>query len=142
MALFARLVHDAFGGAVGDWSQVLALLATLSMFLGAIAAIGQRNIKRLMAYSSIAHMGFALVGLAAGTTIGVQSMLVYMAVYVAMNVGTFAFILSMEKDGAPVTDIGALNQYAKRESVKALALLVLLFSLAGVPPMLRFFAKI
>jgi NADH-quinone oxidoreductase subunit N len=141
MALFARLVHDAFGGAVGDWSQVLALLATLSMFLGAIAAIGQRNIKRLMAYSSIAHMGFALVGLAAGTVMGVQSMLVYMAVYVAMNVGTFAFILSMEKDGATITDIGALNHYAKREPVKALAVLVLMFSLAGVPPMLGFFAK-
>ncbi|MEZ5734018.1 MAG: NADH-quinone oxidoreductase subunit NuoN [Paracoccaceae bacterium] len=141
MALFARLVHDAFGGAVGDWSQVLALLATLSMFLGAVAAIGQRNIKRLMAYSSIAHMGFALVGLAAGTAMGVEAMLVYMAVYVAMNVGTFAFILSMEKDGATVTDIGALNQYAKREPVKALAVLILMFSLAGVPPMLGFFAK-
>jgi NADH-quinone oxidoreductase subunit N len=86
-------------------------------------------------------MGFALVGLAAGTVMGVQAMLVYMAVYVAMNVGTFAFILSMEKDGAPVTDIGALNQYAKREPIKALALLVLMFSLAGVPPMLGFFAK-
>ena len=141
MALFARLVHDAFGGAVGEWSQVIALLAALSMFVGAIAAIGQRNIKRLMAYSSIAHMGFALMGLAAGTQMGVQAMLTYMAVYVAMNIGTFAFILSMERDGVPVTDIGALNQFAKREPVKALAVLILMFSLAGVPPMLGFFAK-
>lgn len=141
MALFARVVHDAFGAAVQDWSQVLALLATLSMFLGAIAAIGQSNIKRLMAYSSIAHMGFALVGLAAGTQAGVQAMLIYMVVYVAMNVGTFAFILSMERDGAPVTDIEALNLYSKAEPVKALAVLVLMFSLSGVPPMLGFFAK-
>ncbi|MBC7142998.1 MAG: NADH-quinone oxidoreductase subunit NuoN [Rhodobacteraceae bacterium] len=141
MALFARVVHDGFGAAVQDWSQVLALLAVLSMFLGAIAAIGQKNIKRLMAYSSIAHMGFALVGLAAGTQAGVQAMLIYMAVYVAMNVGTFAFILSMERDGAPVTDIEALNLYSKVEPVKALAVLVLMFSLAGVPPMLGFFAK-
>lgn len=141
MALFARLMHDAFGPAARDWTQVVAVLSVLSMFIGAIAAIGQRNIKRLMAYSSIAHMGFALIGLAAGTQLGVQAMLTYMAVYVAMNVGTFAFILSMERDGAPVADIAALNQFARREPVKALAVLVLMFSLAGVPPMLGFFAK-
>ena len=135
------MLFDAFGGAIGDWSQVIALLAVLSMFLGAVAAIGQRDIKRLMAYSSIAHMGFALVGLAAGTQAGVQAMLTYMAVYVAMNLGTFAFILSMEKDGRHVADIDDLNLYAKREPAKALALLVLMFSLAGVPPMLGFFAK-
>ena len=141
MALFARLVFDAFGAAVADWSQVIAVISALSMFVGAIAAIGQRNIKRLMAYSSIAHMGFALMGLAAGTEAGVKAMLIYMAVYVVMNVGTFAFILSMEKDGAPATDIDTLNLYAKKEPIKALAMLVLLFSLAGVPPMLGFFAK-
>ena len=139
MALFARLVFDAFGAAVADWSQVIAVISALSMFVGAIAAIGQRNIKRLMAYSSIAHMGFALMGLAAGTEAGVKAMLIYMAVYVVMNVGTF--ILSMEKDGAPATDIDTLNLYAKKEPIKALAMLVLLFSLAGVPPMLGFFAK-
>ena len=141
MALFARVMHDAFGGAVADWQQIMALLAVLSMFLGAFAAIGQTNIKRLMAFSSIAHMGFALMGLAAGTVLGVQAMLVYMAIYVTMNVGTFAFILMMEKDGQPVTDIAALNMYAKREPSRALAMLVLLFSLAGVPPMLGFFGK-
>ena len=141
MGLFARVMWDAFGSASSDWSQIIALLSVLSMFLGAIAAIGQRDIKRLMAYSSIAHMGFALVGLAAGTQMGVQAMLTYMAVYVAMNLGTFAFILSMEKDGQPVTDIESLNLYSKREPLKAMALLVLMFSLAGVPPMLGFFAK-
>ena len=111
------------------------------MFLGAVAAIGQTNIKRLMAYSSIAHMGYALMGLAAGTAFGVQALLVYMAIYVTMNVGTFAFILMMERDGQPVTDISALRMYSKREPGKALAMLVLLFSLAGVPPMLGFFGK-
>jgi len=141
MGLLARLLHDAFGTATADWGQIIALLAVLSMFLGAIAAIGQRDLKRLMAYSSIAHMGFALLGLAAGSAAGVEAMLVYMAVYVAMNVGTFAFILSMEKDGTPVTSIDALHLYARAEPLKALAMLVLLFSLAGVPPMLGFFAK-
>ncbi|MEY8839956.1 NADH-quinone oxidoreductase subunit NuoN, partial [Cribrihabitans sp. XS_ASV171] len=110
MGLFARLLHDAFGGAVADWQQVIVLLSVLSMFLGGIAAIGQRDIKRLMAFSSIAHMGYALIGLAAGTAAGVQAMLIYLAVYVTMNVGTFAFILMMERDGKPVTDIDALRQ--------------------------------
>jgi len=141
MGLFARVLHDAFGNAVSDWSQIVALLSVLSMFLGAVAAIGQTNIKRLMAFSSIAHMGYALMGLAAGTAFGVQTMLVYMAIYVTMNVGTFAFILTMQKDGAPVTDIAALNMYSKRSPGRALAMLVLLFSLAGVPPMLGFFGK-
>ncbi|WP_120500809.1 NADH-quinone oxidoreductase subunit NuoN [Roseovarius sp. EL26] len=142
MGLFARVVHDAFGGVVGDWQQVVALLSVLSMFLGAVAAIGQRDIKRLMAYSSIAHMGYALMGLAAGTAFGVQAMLVYMAIYVTMNVGTFAFILSMERDGQPVTDIDSLNMYSRSHPGRALAMLILMFSLAGVPPMLGFFGKI
>ncbi len=141
MALFARVVHDAFGGIVGDWQQIVAFLSVVSMFLGAIAAIGQTDIKRLMAYSSIAHMGFALMGLAAGTAFGVQAMLIYMAIYVTMNVGTFAFILGMERDGRPVTNIDSLRMYSKRQPLRALAMLVLLFSLAGVPPMVGFFGK-
>ena len=142
MALFARVLHDAFGGVSADWTQVLILISGLSMFVGAIAAIGQTNIKRLMAYSSIAHMGYAMIGLAAGTAFGIEAMLNYMAIYVTMNIGTFAFILSMERDGIPVTDIDALRMYSKAEPGKAMALLVLLFSLAGVPPMLGFFAKL
>lgn len=141
MALIARLVQDAFGGIPGQWGQVLAGLAVASMFLGAVAAIGQRDIKRLMAYSSIAHMGYALIGLCVGTAYGVQATMIYMAIYVTMNVGTFAFILSMERDGRPVSDIAGLNQFAKKEPLKALAMLVLLFSLAGVPPMVGFFGK-
>ena len=142
MGLFARVMHDAFGNAVPDWQQVVALISFLSMFLGAVAAIGQTNIKRLMAYSSIAHMGYALMGLAAGTALGVEAMLVYMTIYVTMNIGTFAFILSMEKGGQPVTDIASLNMYAKAQPGRAFAMLILLFSLAGVPPMLGFFGKL
>jgi NADH-quinone oxidoreductase subunit N len=141
MALLARLMYDAFGVIPGQWGQVIAVLSVLSMFVGAIAAIGQRDIKRLMAYSSIAHMGFALIGLAAGTAGGVQAMLIYMAIYVSMNIGTFAFILSMEKDGHAVTSIGSLNMLSKKAPLQALAMLVLMFSLAGVPPMLGFFGK-
>ena len=141
MALIARLVHNAFGGITPQWGQVLAALSVISMFVGAIAAIGQKDIKRLMAYSSIAHMGFALMGLAAGTAFGVQAMLMYMAIYVTMNIGSFAFIMSLEMGGKPVTDISLLNNFSKREPLKALAVLVLMFSLAGVPPMLGFFGK-
>jgi NADH-quinone oxidoreductase subunit N len=142
IALFARIIYEAFGGVVGDWQQILAFLSVVSMFVGAIAAIGQTNIKRLMAYSSISHIGFAMMGLAAGTTFGIEAMLIYMAIYIVMNLGMFAFILSMEKDGVPVTDIGALHMYSKHEPLRALALLVLLFSLAGVAaPMLGFFGK-
>jgi len=141
MALIARVVYDAFGHVPSDWGQVIALIAVASMFLGAIAGIGQKNIKRLMAYSSITHMGFALMGILAGTEAGVESTLIYMSIYIAMNVGVFSFILAMERDGQPVTDIASLNMLSKAEPLKALALLVLFFSLAGVPPMLGFFAK-
>ncbi|KGJ04619.1 NADH dehydrogenase subunit N [Paracoccus halophilus] len=141
MALIARLVFDAFGNVVGDWSQIVAALSVLSMFLGSIAGIGQTNIKRLMAYSSIAHMGFALVGMAGGTALGVQSMLLYMTIYTVMNVGTFAFILSMERDGVPIADLASLNRFGWSDPVKGMAVLVLMFSLAGVPPTLGFFAK-
>ena len=142
MALFARVVCDAFYVLIYDWQQVVAIMSVLSMFVGAIAAIGQTNIKRLMAYSSIAHMGYALIGLASGTVLGLQAMLVYMAIYVVMNIGTFAFIMSMERDGQPVTDIGSLTQLGVNQPGRALAMLVLLFSLAGVPPLVGFFGKL
>lgn len=142
MALIARFLVGAFGTVPGDWGQVLGALAIISMFIGAIGGIGQRDFKRLMAYSAIAHMGFALLGLASGTAQGVQSMLIYMTIYALMNVGVFAFILSMERDGQPISDLASLNQFAKAEPAKGLALLICLFSLAGVPPFLGFFAKL
>ena len=141
MGLFARVVHDAFGGVIGEWQQVVAVLSLVSMFLGAVAAIGQGDIKRLMAYSSIAHMGFALMGLASGTAFGVQAMMVYMAIYVTMNIGMFAFILTMERDGRPVSDIASLHMYSKKEPLKALCVAALMFSMAGVPPLVGFFGK-
>ncbi|MFT3972711.1 MAG: NADH-quinone oxidoreductase subunit NuoN [Amaricoccus sp.] len=140
-AMFARLLLEAFGDAVDSWQQILTLLSLFSMFLGSIAAIGQKNIKRLMAYSSIGHMGYALLGLAAGTTQGAQALLIYLAIYVTMNVGTFAFILNMQRDGKPVTDINALAGYSTVEPARAMALAVLMFSLAGVPPLVGFFGK-
>ena len=140
-AMFARLLLEAFGTAVDSWQQILTLLSLFSMFLGSIAAIGQKNIKRLMAYSSIGHMGYALLGLAAGTTQGAESLLIYLAIYVTMNVGTFAFILNMERDGQPVTDIYSLAGYSMVHPARALALSVLMFSLAGVPPLVGFFGK-
>ncbi len=142
MAMIIRLLFDAFGSAIADWTQIIAVLSVMSMFLGAIAAIGQTNIKRLMAYSSIGHMGYAFMGLAAGNAQGVQATLIYMAIYVTMNIGVFAFILNMEKDGHAVTDISALNMYSKVEPLRAAALMVLMFSLAGIPPLVGFFAKL
>jgi NADH-quinone oxidoreductase subunit N len=140
-ALMARVLFDAFGNAVADWQQVLALLSLFSMFLGSFAAIGQSNIKRLMAYSSIGHMGYALMGLAAGTQAGAEALLVYLAIYVTMNVGVFAFILNMQRDGKQVHDISSLGLYSRVEPARAAALAVLMFSLAGVPPLIGFFAK-
>ncbi|WP_172330733.1 NADH-quinone oxidoreductase subunit NuoN [Mangrovicoccus sp. HB161399] len=141
MALFARVLHGAFGNSIADWQQVLQLISIASMAIGSVAAITQTNIKRLMAYSSITHMGFALMGLAAGTADGVQSMLLYMSIYITMNLGSFAFIMSMERDGRPVLDIASLSMLSARDPVRAMAFMVLLFSMAGVPPMLGFFAK-
>ncbi|WP_407704237.1 NADH-quinone oxidoreductase subunit NuoN [Thermohalobaculum xanthum] len=140
-ALFARALYDGFGNAVADWQQILVFISIASMFLGSIAAIGQSNLKRLLAYSSIGHMGFALVGLAAGTQAGAESLLTYLVIYVIMNIGTFAFILSMERDGKPVVQISDLAGLAETRPAQALALGVLMFSLAGIPPMVGFFAK-
>ena len=140
-ALFARVLFDGFGGAVGEWRQIIVFVAIVSMFLGSIAAIGQTNLKRLMAYSSIGHMGFALVGLAAGTEAGAQGLLLYLVIYVIMNVGVFAFILTMEREGKPVVQIADLAGLSTARPAQALALGVLMFSLAGLPPMVGFFAK-
>jgi NADH-quinone oxidoreductase subunit N len=141
IAMFVRTTIVAFPGVLTQWQQIVVFVAIASMALGAFAAIGQRNIKRLMAYSSIGHMGFALVGLAAGTQEGVQGVLVYMAIYVAMTLGTFACILSMRRDGQMVEEIGDLAGLARTKPAMAFFLALLLFSLAGIPPLAGFFAK-
>jgi len=141
IAIFARATVVAFPGITHEWQQIVVFVSIASMVLGAFAAIGQRNIKRLMAYSSIGHMGYALVGLAAGTPEGVQGVLVYMSIYVAMTLGTFAVILSMRRDGRLVENIGDLAGLARTHPTMAFFLGVLLFSLAGIPPLAGFFAK-
>ncbi|MBB5751244.1 NADH-quinone oxidoreductase subunit N [Prosthecomicrobium pneumaticum] len=141
MAMFVRATVDAFGPALGDWRQVVTFVALASMLLGAFAAIGQRNIKRLMAYSSIGHVGYALVGLAAGDQAGVQGVAVYMAIYVAMTLGAFAVILSMRRADGAVEDISELAGLSRTHPVMAFILAMILFSLAGIPPLAGFFAK-
>src|SRR3982074_3811327 len=142
LAVFTRVALTAFPGIVTQWQQIVVFVAIASMALGAFAAIGQRNIKRLMAYSSIGHMGFALVGLAAGTAEGVQGVLVYIAIYLAMTLGTFACILSMRaSDGTMLEDIPDLAGLARTKPAMAFFLAMLLFSLAGIPPLAGFFAK-
>lgn len=143
MVLFARLIFEAFGAAAEQWQQIVAVLSVLSMFVGALAAIGQTDIKRLLAYSSISHMGFACMGLASNTIEGIQATLIYMLVYVVMNTGVFAFIIAMRDDhDHPIAKLKAFHLLAKSTPVHALILLVLLCSLAGLPPFLGFFAKI
>ncbi len=141
IAIFVRATVVAFPGITHEWQQIVVFVSIASMVLGAFAAIGQRNIKRLMAYSSIGHMGFALVGLAAATPEGVQGVLVYMTIYVAMTLGTFAVILSMRRDGMYVENISDLAGLARTHPTMAFFLAMLLFSLAGIPPLAGFFAK-
>jgi NADH-quinone oxidoreductase subunit N len=141
MALLARVLMDGFGGLFVQWQKIVIFLSIASMLLGAFAAIGQTNIKRLMAYSSIGHVGFALVGLAAGGEQGVQSLLIYLAIYLVMTLGSFACILAMRRDGKPVEDIDELAGLAQNNLPMAFVLAMLLFSLAGVPPLAGFFGK-
>ncbi|HEV2956416.1 MAG TPA: NADH-quinone oxidoreductase subunit NuoN [Xanthobacteraceae bacterium] len=141
IAVFARAAVVAFPTILVQWQQILVFVAIASMVLGAFAAIGQRNIKRLMGYSSIGHMGYALVGLAAGTAEGVQGVIVYMAIYVAMTLGTFACILAMRRGNLMVEEIADLKGLARTKPAMAFFLAMLLFSMAGVPPLAGFFAK-
>jgi len=141
IAVFIRAALEAFPGIATQWQQILVFVSIASMVLGAFAAIGQRNIKRLMAYSSIGHMGFALIGLAAGTAEGVQGVLVYMAIYLAMTLGTFAVILSMRRPEGQVEEIADLAGLSRTNPGMAFFLAMLLFSLAGIPPLAGFFAK-
>ncbi len=141
IAIFVRATIVAFPGIVHQWQQIVVFVAIASMVLGAFAAIGQRNIKRLMAYSSIGHMGFALVGLAGGTTEGVQGVLIYMAIYVAMTLGAFAAILAMRRSEGMFEEVDELAGLSRSNPALAFFFAMLLFSLAGIPPLAGFFAK-
>ena len=140
-ALVIRVMLEPFADITAEWRQIVILLAVVSMVWGSLAAIWQTNIKRMMAYSSIGHMGFALVGVAAGSEAGVAGCLVYLATYVVMNLGAFALILSMKRSGEPVEQISDLAGLSRSRLPMALALLVVFFSMAGIPPLAGFFGK-
>ena len=150
MALFIRVLVGPFGDLADQWQQIIIFISIASMILGALAAINQTNIKRLMAYSSIGHIGYALIGLAvagqggdgAVREAGIQGVLIYMAIYLFMNVGTFACILCMRRSDHMVEDIDDLAGLSKTHPMVALALAIFMFSMSGIPPLAGFFAKI
>lgn len=142
MAIFVRLVIGAFQPIFVEWQQVVVFISIASMLLGSFAAIGQRNIKRLMAYSSIGHMGYALVGLAAGSKTGVTGVIIYLAIYLITTLGTFACIMAMRvKEGGNVENVDDLAGLSATKPFMAVVLSALMFSLAGIPPLAGFFAK-
>lgn len=142
MAILTRIVVTAFQPVLADWQQIIVFISIASMLLGSFAAIGQRNFKRLMAYSSIGHMGYALVGLAAGSKTGVSGVMIYMVIYMVMTLGTFAIIMAMRrKDGRQVESIEDLAGLSTTNPFMAVVLTALMFSLAGIPPLAGFFGK-
>lgn len=142
LAMTLRVLMTAFPDALVQWRQIIIFASVLSMILGAFAGIAQTNIKRLMAYSAIGHMGYALLGLAAGTLIGVSGALTYLAFYVIANLGTFACIQTMRRDGVPVENIADLAGLSRSRPKLAFALSALVLSLAGLPPLMGIFAKL
>ena len=141
MALIIRVVTVPFGPVTHDWQQIVVFLSIASMVLAAFAAIGQNNLKRLLAYSSIGHVGFALVGLSAGTSVGVEGVAVYMAIYVAMTIGMFAALLSLRTSGGYVETIPQLAGLAQKKPFVAAIIAIIMFSFIGLPPLAGFFAK-
>jgi NADH-quinone oxidoreductase subunit N len=141
MALFVRTMFGAFPEITDQWQQILVFLSIASMIVGAVFAIVQTNIKRLMAYSSIGHVGYALMGIAAGTPDGVRSVLIYLAIYLAMNVGAFALIIAMRRKDGATEAIADLSGLSRTRPAMALALAIFMFSLAGIPPLAGFFGK-
>jgi NADH-quinone oxidoreductase subunit N len=141
-ALLLRVMVTPFGHQLVAWQQLIVLMSIASMVLGSLAAIGQRSIKRLMAYSSIGHMGYAMIGLAVGTPAGVRGVLVYLIVYVFMSAGTFACIIAMQRRGRALEQIADLSGLARTDPGLALAIAVFMFSMAGIPPLSGFFGKL
>jgi NADH-quinone oxidoreductase subunit N len=141
MALLVRVMATPFGHLLGSWQQLIVLVSIASMLLGSLAAIGQRNIKRLMAYSSIGHMGYVLIGLAAGTPNGIRGVLIYLVTYVFMNAGTFACIIAMRRRGRMLEGISDLAGLGRTDPALAAALTVFMFSMAGIPPFSGFWGK-
>jgi len=141
LTVFIRFMYVPFLNVIDQWQTIIIFLSIASMILGAVAAIGQTNIKRLMAYSSISHMGYALAGLAAGTNAGVQSTIIYLTIYLVMNLGAFGCIFMMKRENIFYENINDLSGLSKNHPMFALGFLIILFSLAGIPPLAGFFAK-
>ena len=142
IALFMRFLIEPFGAMLAEWRQIIVFLSVASMVLGAVAAIAQTNIKRLMAYSSIGHIGYALIGVAAASPAGIRGVLIYMAIYLFMNVGTFAVILCMRQQGRMLEGINDLAGLSRSQPGLALALAIFMFAMAGIPPTAGFFSKL
>ncbi|MDB5373589.1 MAG: NADH-quinone oxidoreductase subunit NuoN, partial [Belnapia sp.] len=142
VALMARVLLGPFGDLIAQWQQVILLISMGSMILGGFAAIGQTNLKRLMAYSSIGHVGYALMGLAVGSDIGLRGLLVYMAIYVFMNLGTFAVLVAMRRQGRAVERIEDLAGLGRTDPTTAMWMAIFMFSMAGIPPLAGFFGKL
>jgi len=141
IAVFIRFMYVPFLNVIDQWQMIIVFISIASMILGATAAIGQKNIKRLMAYSSIGHMGYALAGLAPGTNAGIQSTIIYLIIYLAMNLGAFGCIFMMKRENTFCENINDLSGMSKNHPILALCFLIILFSLAGIPPLAGFFAK-
>ena len=134
-------MYVPFVNVINQWQTIIVFLSIASMILGAVAAIGQSNIKRLMAYSSIGHMGYALAGLATGTNSGIQSTIIYLTIYLVMNLGAFGCIFMMKRENVFYENISDLSGLSKNHPILAFGFLIILFSLAGIPPLAGFFAK-
>ena len=141
IAVIIRFMQIPFSQLVEQWQPILIFISLASMILGAIAAIGQTNIKRLIAYSSIGHIGFALAGISTSTVTGYSSSITYISIYVVMNLGIFACIFSMKRDGKYCESLNDLSGISKQNPILSISLLIILFSLAGIPPLAGFFAK-
>jgi len=141
LAVFIRFMYVPFVNVIDQWQIIIVFLSIASMIFGAVAAIGQNNIKRLMAYSSIGHMGYALAGIATGTNEGVQSTIIYLTIYLVMNLGAFGCIFMMKRENIFYENISDLSGLSKNHPMFALGFLIILFSLAGIPPLAGFFAK-
>ena len=141
MSVFIRFMYVPFINVIDQWQSIIVFLSIASMILGAIAAIGQNNIKRLMAYSSIGHMGYALAGLSTGTNQGIQSTIIYLTIYLVMNLGAFGCIFMLKRENVYYENINDLSGLSKNHPILSFSFLIILFSLAGIPPLAGFFAK-
>ena len=141
LTVFIRFLYVPFLNLIDQWQMILVFLSIASMLFGAIAAIGQKNLKRLIAYSSISHIGYALAGLATGSNEGIQSSVIYMTIYIIMNLGFFSCLLMMKRNNIYYEQIDDLSGLSKNHPLISISLLIILFSLAGIPPLAGFFAK-